>query len=97
MFVVSPRLSIRKFYVAGARGKPSLVLDKEFGLWLGNETDEEVTFSASEIAGFNIGAFEEKMVTGWLLRMTSSLKSQLALKSEGNIPNEICIAPIFVF
>lgn len=59
-----PAFRSRKVYVAAAKGKPSLVLDTNYALWVGNETDEETTFAPSEIAGFNLGTFEEKVVSG---------------------------------
>ncbi|CAK9062220.1 unnamed protein product [Durusdinium trenchii] len=64
---ITPKSSFsaeRKVYVAAAKGKPSLVLDTNYALWVGNETDEETTFAPSEIAGFNLGTFEEKVVSG---------------------------------
>ncbi|CAK9062230.1 unnamed protein product, partial [Durusdinium trenchii] len=63
---ITPKSSFsaeRKVYVAAAKGKPSLVLDTNYALWVGNETDEETTFAPSEIAGFNLGTFEEKVVS----------------------------------
>ncbi|CAK9074147.1 unnamed protein product [Durusdinium trenchii] len=63
----------RKLYVAGVKGKPSLVLDVHYGLWIGNESEEEVTFAAGEIAGFNLGSFEEKVVAGLGERELSGL------------------------
>lgn len=71
---------VRKLYVAGVKGKPSLVLDVHYGLWIGNESEEEVTFAAGEIAGFNLGSFEEKVVAGSSKRVSlCTLFSQMIL------------------
>ena len=48
----------------GKGGKPSLMVDKHFNIWLGNETNEEVTFEGIELFGFGTGAFEQKIVRG---------------------------------
>ena len=50
--------------MAAARGKPALVVDSSYQLWVGNESSEEVHLEPGEIAGFNLGTFEEKIVAG---------------------------------
>lgn len=55
-----PRLAM----VCGRSGKPSLVIDSNFQLWLGNELDEEMVVPSSELCGFNTGSFEFKIVRG---------------------------------
>ena len=54
----------RKAYCAGARQKPAVVVDKDFKLWIGNETEDELELSGCELCGFNLGTFEEKAVAG---------------------------------
>lgn len=48
----------------GTRDKPSLFLSQSFDFFIGNLTTEEVTFSACELCGFNLGRYEQKIVTG---------------------------------
>lgn len=50
--------------VNGKAGKPSLLVDKHYKLWLGNESDESQTWSGIELFGFNTGVFEYKIVRG---------------------------------
>ena len=45
----------------GKAGKPSIVISKDYQLYMGNLLDEEVLFKAGEIFGFNLGTFEIKM------------------------------------
>lgn len=52
----------------GTRDKPSLFLNTSFDFFIGNLTTEEVTFSACELCGFNLGTYEQKIVTGlWVV------------------------------
>ena len=55
-----PRLAM----VCGRSGKPSLVIDTNFHLWMGNEQDEEMVVPCSELCGFNTGSFDFKIVRG---------------------------------
>ncbi len=41
-----------------------MVVDKDFKLWIGNETEDELELSGCELCGFNLGTFEEKAVAG---------------------------------
>ena len=50
--------------LAGRGPRPSLIVDKHLKIWIGNETDAEVTFNGSELFGFNTGSFEYKIVRG---------------------------------
>ncbi|CAK9054943.1 FO synthase subunit 1 [Durusdinium trenchii] len=54
----------RKAYVQAKGIKPALVIDTDFNLWLGNEGDCETKLDACELCGFNLGNFEEKVVSG---------------------------------
>ncbi|CAK9059271.1 FO synthase subunit 1 [Durusdinium trenchii] len=54
----------RLLSVDGSRTKPALFLTTTFQLYIGNTTSEEVTFSACELCGFNVGAYEQKIVAG---------------------------------
>ena len=54
----------RKAYCGASRGKPSLVLDEEFQIYIGNETDQEITVKAGELCGFNTGNYEQKAIAG---------------------------------
>ena len=55
---------IRLATAAGARGKPSVVISKNYDIFLGNEGNSAVDLSAAEIFGFNTGTFTEKIVQG---------------------------------
>ena len=48
----------------GKSGKPSLLVDKHYKIWLGNESEEAQTWSGIELFGFNTGVFEYKIVRG---------------------------------
>ncbi|CAL1134420.1 unnamed protein product [Cladocopium goreaui] len=54
----------RKAYCAGTRAKPAIVVAADLSVWLGNETNEEISLTACELCGFNLGSFEEKVVAG---------------------------------
>ncbi|CAK9075571.1 unnamed protein product [Durusdinium trenchii] len=54
----------RKWYCPAARGKPAVVIDSNFAIHLGNETDQEMSLTAMEICGFNTGTFEQKIIAG---------------------------------
>jgi hypothetical protein len=41
-----------------------LVLDDAFALYIGNETDQEITLNAMELCGFNTGSYQQKAVSG---------------------------------
>lgn len=40
------------------------MIDADFALWVGNEGDSEVQFEASELCGFNLGVYDQKVVAG---------------------------------
>lgn len=49
-------------------GKLKLYVAKsDLGIWLVNDTSEEVTVSAGELFGYNYGTFAEKTVSGALI------------------------------
>ena len=41
-----------------------MVIDSNFAIHLGNETDQEMSLTAMEICGFNTGTFEQKIIAG---------------------------------
>ncbi|CAL1141851.1 unnamed protein product [Cladocopium goreaui] len=43
-------------------GKPSVILMKDYSLWLMNPTDSKMDIAAGEICGFGTGAFEEMII-----------------------------------
>lgn len=49
----------------GKSGRPAIVVTTKFALWVGNETDAEMTVGPCSLFGFNTGDFEERVVTGW--------------------------------
>ena len=66
MISASPSLLLpcRKAYCPANKGKPALVISTDFGLYVGNESDQEMQLSASELCGFNTGSFQQKAITG---------------------------------
>lgn len=50
--------------LTGKSGRPSIVIDKDWRIWLGNETSEVATFSSMELFGFGTGSFETKICRG---------------------------------
>ena len=62
-----PAFVDRKAYCPGSRAKPAVIIGTDFSLWIGNEGDEELCLQASELAGFNLGQYEEKVVAGPLV------------------------------
>ena len=68
---------MRKAYCAGTgnRLKPSVLVGKDYSLWIGNETTGELKLDASEICGFNLGSFESKAIAGILTVMGINLHS----------------------
>ena len=53
----------RKATLAGRHGKPTIVVDASFAVWLGNETEEKLTVHSQKLWGFNTGTFEYKIVS----------------------------------
>lgn len=41
-----------------------MVISADFTIYLGNELDQEVSYTPSEICGFNTGVFEQKAIAG---------------------------------
>lgn len=50
--------------VVGKAGRPSILIDKNYKIWIGNCAEEPQVFSQSELFGFNTGSFEFKLVGG---------------------------------
>lgn len=48
----------------GKGGKPSILIASNLDIWLGNPSDEDANFSAQELFGFGLWAFEEKEIRG---------------------------------
>ena len=42
------------------------MLTKDYKLFLGNITEEEMVLASGELFGFNVGAFEIKLIAGCL-------------------------------
>ena len=47
--------------------KPAIVISKTYDVYLGNLRTEDLELSAGELFGFNVGAFEMKIINGLLL------------------------------
>ena len=47
--------------VVGKGGRPSIIIDKGYRIWLGNETTSKLSLCATELFGFNAGHYEEKL------------------------------------
>lgn len=43
-------------------GKPSIIIDKEMGLFIGNEVSDALELTGVDLFGFNTGTFEVKVV-----------------------------------
>ncbi|CAK9045245.1 unnamed protein product, partial [Durusdinium trenchii] len=48
--------------LVGKAGKPTVVLDKDFGLWLLNPGDAKIKVPCSELCGFGTGAYKNGVV-----------------------------------
>ena len=48
--------------VPGKAGKPAIVVDDSFQLWLGNMNDEELYIPPGELFGFSTGQFVQAVV-----------------------------------
>ena len=55
---------MRRALCPGRPQKPSILVSKSFGLFLGNFTPDEMVLQAGEIFGFNVGAFQVQIVRG---------------------------------
>ena len=49
---------VRKASLLGRHGKPSIVIDSNMCVWLGNETSDHMTIQSQELFGFNTGSFD---------------------------------------
>ncbi|CAK9043568.1 FO synthase subunit 1 [Durusdinium trenchii] len=54
----------RKAYCAAGKGKPALVVGSDMAIYLGNESDQELTLEAMELCGFNTGEYQQKAIAG---------------------------------
>lgn len=75
MIKVWPRVTRghRTATVAGKSGKPSIIIDKDMKIWIGNESDSAMSLKPTELFGFNTGAFEFKIVRGSNKRDSSGI------------------------
>ena len=73
---------IRKAYCAAARGRPAVVISADFAIYLGNESDQEASYTPSELCGFNTGTFEQKAVAGLDLKMFQTLQTKMAAMTQ---------------
>lgn len=55
---------MRLAVLPGRPGKPTILVTKEYKIYLGNLTDEAVELTAGELFGFGTGAFEVKLISG---------------------------------
>lgn len=53
--------------------KPAIVISKTYDVYLGNLGTEDLELSAGELFGFNVGAFEMKIINGLLLSQHKQL------------------------
>ncbi|CAK9102225.1 unnamed protein product [Durusdinium trenchii] len=68
-----PAPADRTATVAGKSGKPSIIIDKDMKIWIGNESDSAMSLKPTELFGFNTGAFEFKIVRGSNKRDSSGI------------------------
>ena len=47
---------------AGRSGKPTIILDKNFHVWLTNPTGDSMDISAGELFGFGTGQYQNAVV-----------------------------------
>ncbi len=47
--------------LTGRPGKPSIVIDDNLRVWLGNESDQRLDLQATELCGFNTGSYEVRV------------------------------------
>ncbi|CAK9054749.1 FO synthase subunit 1 [Durusdinium trenchii] len=43
--------------------RPAIVIAQDFSIWIGNTSEQSVTFEPGELLGFGTGAFEEKVIS----------------------------------
>ena len=58
------RLVRRLGFSQGKNNKPSLLISKDFDIYLGNLTAEALSVSAGELFGFYTGSYESKIIQG---------------------------------
>ena len=51
-------------HASGVRGRAAIVVMKNFDIYIGNESTDPMNLEASELFGFNVGMFVEKLVEG---------------------------------
>ncbi|CAK9004718.1 FO synthase subunit 1, partial [Durusdinium trenchii] len=59
-----PDASQRLATIIGKATKPSIIIDKDYKVWVGNEHSEKLTVCGCELFGFNTGNYEERLVDG---------------------------------
>lgn len=57
---------VRLAVCQGKSNKPTIVITKDFRIYLANFTTEEVVHEQGELFAFNTGAFEVKIIKGSL-------------------------------
>ena len=57
-------IHVRLATLVGKQGKPSVIVSKNYEIFIGNESEETATYQACEIFGFGTGSFEFKLVHG---------------------------------
>ncbi len=57
---------MRLALLPGRPGKPTILVTKDYKIFLGNLTDEELKVDQGELFGFGTGNFEVKLISGSL-------------------------------
>lgn len=58
--------AIRLAFCPGRNGKPAIFISKTFDIYIGNLSDDEIVLPPQDLFGSNTGAFEMKLVSGFL-------------------------------
>ncbi len=54
-------------FVLGKANKPSILISKDFDVYVGNLTNDALVLCAGELFGFYTGCFESKIIQGALV------------------------------
>lgn len=54
-------------FVQGKNNKPSILISKDFDVYVGNLSNETLALCAGELFGFYTGSFESKIIQGALV------------------------------
>lgn len=59
---------MRLAVLPGKPGKPTILVTKDYKIFLGNLTEEAVEVPPGELFGFGTGTFEVKLISGSVVR-----------------------------